>query len=147
MIKHSVFQKGFNLPELVISILLLSTVIVIIIGIFTGGVIGIRKGTNRVIITNVLRSTLEMYSQEVLYDFDNTNYQNGSCLYISGEEGVDSLKIDEKWVSFKEFGVTGSNNRIKEVTVTIYWYDRNISGGASKKKESITGWTNNYLDY
>jgi len=144
--RFSLSIKGFNLPELVISILLLSTVVIIIIGIFTGAVIGIRKGANQVIVTNVLSSTMEQYSQTVLYDFNNPLYSNGKSYKISESEPVDSLTLEEKWVSFQEMG-SSAKNRIKTITVTIYWYDKNLSGTGGERKKSGTTCINNYLDY
>lgn len=145
-IKISASIKGFNLPELIISILFLSTVIIIIIGIFTGGVLGMKKGSNNVLITNALQASLDHYCQEILYDFNNPLYGNNLRYKIAEVKPLGSLTIEEEWVAFKEGG-SSPKNRMKEVTVTIYWFDQNLSGATSLKDRSLSTWVNNYLDY
>ncbi|HPZ09622.1 MAG TPA: hypothetical protein PL110_16085 [Candidatus Eremiobacteraeota bacterium] len=139
-------KKGFNFPELAMSMLILATVVVLILGIFIGGVLGVRKSTNQITITNALLATIDQYSQAVLYDFDNPLYINGKSYKISEEKIIDKTTIIEKWVEFEESG-TKPTNRLKHITVTIYWYDKGVEGLISKRKMSFTTGINNYLTY
>jgi hypothetical protein len=135
-------ERAVSLPELCVSICLLATVIVIIMGIICGGITGIRKGEESLVIGNLLKTELEYYSEEVLYDFDNIAYFNAHC--VKNEKTVDGVKLKEEWISFSETG--SGRNKLKEVTVSIYWYDRGLSGYGGIKKRSSTCWINNYLD-
>jgi len=135
---------GFNLPELFMAIVILGTIVIVIIGMFIGGIVGMKKSSNLIIATNTIQSTLDQYSQDVLYDFDNTQYGNNKCYKIAGEEVLDTMKSMEKWVSFKETG-TDYTNRIKKVTVTLYWYEKSAEGASVKKKMSFINYVNNYL--
>ena len=138
-------KKGVGLPELGVSICLLATVIVIIMGIICGGITGIRKGEESLVIGNLLKTEIEYYSEEVLYNFNHPDYKNGNCNLIRSEKTVDGVKLKEEWVGFSE---TESNpeNKLKEITVSIYWYDRGLSGHGGIKKKTSTCWINNYLD-
>ncbi len=140
-------KKGVSLPELGVSICLLATVIVIIMGIICGGITGIRKGEESLVIGNLLKTELEFYSEEVLYNFEHSDYANGSQHRFRTGETVDGVKLKEEWVCFNDI-VAGVNtrNRLKELTVSIYWYDRGLSGHGGIKKRSSTCWINNYLD-
>ena len=135
---------GFNLPELFMAIVILGTIVIVIIGMFIGGIVGIKKSSNLIIVTNTIQSTFDQYSQDVLYDFDNTQYANNKCYKIAGEEVLDTIKSLEKWVSFKEIG-TKYTDRMKKVTVTLYWYEKSAEGASVKKKMSFVTYVNNYL--
>ena len=150
---HSKIQKrnfflstsGFNLPELCMAIVILGTIVVVIIGMFIGGIVGIKKSSNLIIATNIIQSTLDQYSQDVLYNFDNILYDDGKCYnIIPGQEVVDTMKIQEKWVSFQKIG-TETTNRLKKITVTLYWYEKSSEGMPLKKKMFFTTYINNYL--
>ena len=105
-----------------------------------------KKGSNNVIITNALQATLDQYSQEVLYHFSSSKYAAGMKHKIATTEPIGSLTIEEKWVSFEEMG-SDSRNKMKKITVTIYWFDQNLNGATSLRNRSLTTWVNNYLDY
>ena len=135
---------GFNLPELFMAIVILATVVIVIMGMFIGGIVGLKKSSNLIIVTNTIQSTLDQYSQDVLYDFDNTQYANNTCYKIAGEEVLDTMKTMGKWVSFQEIG-TKLTNRTKKVTVTLYWYEKGSEGASIKKKMSFITYVNNYL--
>lgn len=135
---------GFNLPELFMAIVILGTVVIVIIGMFIGGIVGMKKSSNLIIATNTIQSTLDQYSQDVLYDFDNSLYVNNTCYKIAGEEVLDTMKTQEKWVSFQEIG-TEATNRMKKITVTLYWYEKSAEGMPLKKKMFFTTYINNYL--
>ncbi len=137
-------ESGVSLPELAVSICLLATVIVIIMGIICGGITGIRKGEESLVIGNLLKTELEYYSEAVLYD---SNSYSGDHI-IRQEETVDGVKLKEVWVSFSDRSLSGSDerNKLKEVKVSIYWYDRGLSGFGGIKQRSSTCWINNYLD-
>jgi len=144
--KKSVFLSsfGFNLPELCMAIVILGTIVVVIIAMFIGGIVGMKKSSNLIIATNTIQSTLDQYSQDVLYDFDNSLYDNGKCYKITGQEVLDTMKIQEKWVSFQQIG-TETTNRLKKITVTLYWYEKSSEGMPLKKKMFFTTYINNYL--
>lgn len=137
-------ESGVSLPELAVSICLLATVIVIIMGIICGGITGIRKGEESLVIGNLLKTELEYYSEEVLYD---SNSYAGDHI-IRQEETVDGVKLKEVWVCFTDRSLSGSDetNKLKEVKVSIYWYDRGLSGFGGIKQRTSTCWINNYLD-
>ncbi len=144
--KKSVFLSsfGFNLPELCMAIVILGTIVIVIIAMFIGGIVGMKKSSNLIIATNTIQSTLDQYSQDVLYDFDNSLYDNGKCYKITGQEVLDTMKIQEKWVSFQQIG-TETTNRLKKITVTLYWYEKSSEGMPLKKKMFFTTYINNYL--
>jgi len=144
--KKSVFLSsfGFNLPELCMAIVILGTIVIVIIAMFIGGIVGMKKSSNLIIATNTIQSTLDQYSQDVLYDFDNSRYDNGKCYKITGQEVLDTMKIQEKWVSFQQIG-TETTNRLKKITVTLYWYEKSSEGMPLKKKMFFTTYINNYL--
>ncbi|MEQ8222239.1 MAG: hypothetical protein ABRQ37_08070 [Candidatus Eremiobacterota bacterium] len=136
---------GFNLPELCMAIVILGTIVIVIIGMFIGGIVGMKKSSNLIIATNIIQSTLDQYSQDVLYDFDNILYKDGEFYnIIPGQEVVDTMKIQEKWVSFQQIG-TETTNRLKKITVTLYWYEKSSEGMPLKKKMFFTTYINNYL--
>ncbi len=138
-------HSGFNLPELCMAIVILGTIVIIIIGMFIGGIVGMKKSSNLIIATNIIQSTLDQYSQDVLYNFDNILYDDGKCYnIIPGQEVVDTMKIQEKWVSFQKIG-TETTNRLKKITVTLYWYEKSSEGMPLKKKMFFTTYINNYL--
>ena len=134
-------KRGLNLAELCVSICLLCTVIVIILGILCGGLIGIRKGEENMIIGNIIKTELEYYSEAVLYNFDK---YSGSHL-VKQDKAVDGVKLKEEWISFDE-EVNDNRNKIKKITVSIYWYDKGLSGRSGIKKKTSMSWVTNYLD-
>ncbi len=75
-------KTGLNLAELVISILILATVIIVLMTIFIGGMTGLNKSERQIVMASALQSALEQYCQDVLYDFDNPVYNNGTCYRI-----------------------------------------------------------------
>ena len=139
-------KTGLNLAELVISILILATVIIVLMTIFIGGMTGLNKSERQIVMASALQSALEQYCQDVLYDFDNPVYNNGTCYRISGPYIVDKMEFREKWVAFEEIG-SEVRNRLKRITVTIYYYDKGLEGGAISRKKSSSIWINNFLTY
>jgi len=77
-VSFSKSEGGLNFAELAVSILILGTILIMIIGIFMGGITGMQKSENHIIITNILTATLEQYSRDILSDFDNPLYYDGS---------------------------------------------------------------------
>jgi len=139
-------EAGLNFAELAVSILVLGTVLIMIIGIFIGGIAGMQKSENHIVVTNSLTATLEQYSRDILSDFDNPLYGDGLKYKIAGEHTVDNVKVEEKWVEFGETG-TAVRNRMKSITVTIYWWEKNLEGSTGKRKKTFSTCVNNYLTY
>ena len=139
-------EQGLSIAELCISICLLATVVMFIMGIICGGITGIRKGEKSFTIGNLIKTELEYYSEEVLYDFDNINYSDGQKHMIKDDVDVDGVKIKEEWISFAETEGADCKSKLKEVTVSVYWYDKGISGTAGVKHKKSTMWISNYLD-
>ena len=138
-------KEGLNFPELAVSILILGTVLVLIMGIFMGGITGMKKSENNITLANVLENTLDEYSQEILSDFDNPLYAKDQVYRVEEEHIVDKMKFEEKWVAFDEMG--SAKNKLKEITVTVYWYEKNLEGVPGIKKKSLSTCINNYLTY
>jgi len=132
---------GLNVAELCIAIFLLSSVIVMIIGILCGGLSAIKKGEDTFIVGNMIKTRLDYYSDAALYKFNDLK---GSHL-LNHDTIIDGVNLKEEWVSFSDTN-DDDRNKLKEVTVSIYWYDKNVSGKSELKKKSVSTWINNYLD-
>jgi hypothetical protein len=134
-------KQGLNVAELCISIFILSSVIVMIIGILCSGLSGIKKGEDGFITGNIIKTRLEYYSETALYKFNDFN----GVYLINKDKIVDGVNVKEEWISFTDT-VDDNENKLKEVTISIYWYDKNVSGHSGIKKKMLSTWINNYLD-
>lgn len=136
---------GLNMPELLISIALLSTVVIIIIGLFMAGMSGLKKGDNLIIATNVGQTALEYYSQSILFNFNNPDYASMSVPLKLEDESRENLKF-QKYLFIKDTGSTAiATNLIKEVTITIYWNEKGVETSTERRLDFKTI-VNNYLD-
>jgi len=136
---------GLNLPELCLSIVIMAIAIMTITGMFIAGIMGMRKGDNMVMATNVAQSTLELYEEELMYNFDR--YASGTS-YLLEDINYDKMRFKRRLIIEDIININPAN-RMKKIEVSIYWYDKNIEGKTSEKEKEIkfSTYLNNYLDY
>lgn len=136
---------GLNIPELCLSIVIMALAIMTITGMFIAGIMGMRKGDNMVMATNVAQSTLELYEEELMYNFDL--YASGTS-YLLEDITYDKMRFKRR-LMIEDIIDINPANRMKKIEVSIYWYDKSIEGKTSEKEKEIkfSTYLNNYLDY
>jgi len=137
---------GFTLPEVVMSICILSVIILTIMSMFVSGILGIKKGENLVLATNVVESTLEFYAQQILYAFSDPNFNPGTRSL--SKVTFESISFERKLnISELPYDPNNTSNRLKIVTVSVYWYEKGIETKAKKREVQYKSYVSNYLDY
>jgi hypothetical protein len=139
---------GLNLPELLIAICIMALAVITITGMFIAGIMGMKKGDNLVIASNLAQSTMELYKDEILNNFDD--YPQSLSPYPLTDTNFDNIKFTRK-MTVKDFTDTShpDTNRLKKVEISVYWYEKSLEGKTWNKPKDITFSTfiNNYIDY
>jgi hypothetical protein len=139
---------GLNLPELFIAICIMALAVMTITGMFIAGMMGLKKGNNLVVASNLAQSTIELYEEEIIYDFNK--YSQSSSPYTLPDAEFDNIKFTRK-MAVKDFTdpVHNITNRLKKVEISIYWYEKSLEGKTWDKPKEIkfSTYINNYLDY
>ncbi|HPZ09368.1 MAG TPA: hypothetical protein PL110_14760 [Candidatus Eremiobacteraeota bacterium] len=139
---------GLNIVELCVAIVIIGLAVMTITGMFIAGMMGMKKGDNLVLATNLVQSTLELYEEEILYNFDS--YTGSSIPYTLPEITFDNVRFTRK-MFIRDFTDSSHpvTNRIKKVDLSVYWYEKSVEGKTWEKPKEIkfTTYINNYLDY
>lgn len=122
--------RGFSLSEMVISILILSTLSVILVGVIPSAMFGMKTAENRAQAAGIARDVIE---QLRLRDFDalastpeETHTSNGTDYHVSVEVGPAVVE-----------GVTWSEATARDIRVTVMWRDRT----SWKRQEDVQTYT------
>ncbi len=136
---------GLNLAELIIAIVIMSLAVLTIIGMFMAGIMGMKKGDNRILALNLARSTMELYKDEILNNFSLC--EPNSSPYTLQDTVCDGVKFQRK-LYVKDFS-SSETNKLRYVAISVYWYDKNMEGKTWAKPTEIkfSTYINNYLDY
>lgn len=62
-------EKGFTLPEIIISMFILSFILLTILGIFGSAISGIKKGENHIVAVALAQQIMETYRNDLEMDF------------------------------------------------------------------------------
>lgn len=139
---------GLTLTELCVSIVIMGIAVMTISGMFIAGIMGMQKGDNLVVATNLAQSTIELYEEEILYNFNK--YTQTDSPYILPDTVFDNIKFTRK-MTVEDFidPLHPDTNKLKEVEISIYWYEKNIGGKTGEKPKEIkfSTYINNYLDF
>ena len=144
-IKSPRYLYGLNIPELCVAIVIMALAVMTIAGMFIAGIMGMKKGDDLVIATNLALSTLELYEEEILYNF--TEYNESGSPYTLPGEFSGNIKFTRQ-MSIKDI-VHSSTNKLKKVEISVYWFEKNIDGKVWDKPKEVkfSTYINNYLDY
>ncbi|MEQ8186657.1 MAG: hypothetical protein ABRQ39_01695 [Candidatus Eremiobacterota bacterium] len=136
---------GLNLAELLIAICIMSLAVITIIGMFMAGIMGMKKGDNLIVASNLAQSTIELYENEIRNNFDK--YSQSSSPYDLPDTGFDRIKFTRK-MTVKDF-IISSTNKLKYVEISVYWYEKSVEGKTWNKPTEMrfSTYVNNYLDY
>ena len=143
--KFSRTMYGLNLAELLIAICIMALAVITITGMFMAGIMGMKKGDNLIVASNLAQSTIELYENEILNNFDK--YPQSSSPYTLPDSGFDRVKFTRKMI-VRDF-VVSSTNRLKYVEISVYWYEKSMEGKTWNKPTEMkfSTYINNYLDY
>jgi len=135
--KNKKFKYGMSMAEIGLSIVLLSTVVLIIIGMFIGGITGVKKGDKLILATNVAQAIIEFYSQEHITNF--SSYDPNT--YI--QKALDPVNTEnltfQREIKIQEISGYADTNRLKKLTAKVTWYEKNI-----KKEIELNTYITNY---
>ncbi len=136
---------GLNLAELIIAIVIMSLAVITITGMFISGIMGMRKGDNLVVASNLAQSTMELYQDEILRDCNM--YPQSSSPYTMPVTEFDSIKFTRK-MAVKDFSdpLHPLTNRLKYIEISVYWYEKSMEGKSWTKPTEIkySTYINNY---
>mgnify|MGYP000882045927 CR=1 FL=1 len=139
---------GLNITEIMVALVILALAVITITGMFIAGIMGIKKGDNMVLATNLAQSTLELYQKEFLCNFDV--YATSGSPYTLSEVTSDNMKFLRKMSLVDTVDSTHPINRLKKITISVYWYDKNLEGKSLeiqgvKKEIKFSSYIHNYL--
>ncbi len=139
---------GLNLTEIMVALVILTLAVITITGMFIAGIMGIKKGDNMVLATNLAQSTLEIYEKEFFCNFDV--YSTSGSPYTLPEVKSDNMKFSRKMALVDTVDHLHDTNRLKKITISVYWYDKNLEGKSLeiqgvKKELKFSAYIHNYL--
>ena len=133
-------RYGFSLVELLVSVAIVATVLLYIIGIFTSGMKANRKSIDLTAGTLVAESVMTHELYGILSDDDKRAKFFNSSIYSSGSSCMEGTQNLNNTVFTYKLFVTdlpetfgGSNNRLKKVDVQVWWWSDDVGeeGGGS----------------
>ncbi len=151
-------DSGFSLIELLISIGIIATVLLYIMGVFTTGMRANRKSVDLTSGTLVAESVISRELYDILADsqrasdfFGATYGADSNTAYVQGSETLDgtvyTYKLYVSDVSMQMAGTdastTGMGNAIKKVDVQVWWWTQDEEAAKTVNPESSDSVENN----
>ena len=109
-------SKGFSLIELMVAVVILVTVILGMFHAYTVCFIGMTNARDRTVATNLAQKKIE--------DIKNTPFDNIADSSITTEE-ISGKILTINLISINSTVGENNDSNLKEVTVTVSWFDRN----------------------
>lgn len=140
--KARVVQGGFSLVELLVSIGIVATVLVYIIGVFTTGMKANRKSVDLTSGTLVAESVISQELYGILSDSDKSaqffahNYTSSEPA-IEGTQTLSNTKFTYKLFVSNVNQFTESGNKMKKVDVQVWWWVPDNVKNADNKEDTV----------
>ena len=130
--------KGFSIMELLISMSIIATVLVFLIGVFTTGMRANRKSVDLTAGVLVAESVISQELYGILADpynsdaFFKSNY-SASSEYVKGTRYNNNTKFTYKMfvkdvTNIGDSGSSGAKNAMKKVDVQVWWWNDEKNG-------------------
>lgn len=110
-------RRGFSLSEMVIAILILSTLSVILVGVIPSAMFGMKSAENRAQAAGIARDVIEKMR---VRDFASLASTTEDSKTSNGTEYHVSIEVTTAVVE----GVSWSEENARDVRVTVMWKDR-----------------------